>query len=113
MIARLKERWRELRHGEPGRRFRARYERRKCANRGAARKCLICILGAVIVLAGIVLMPLPGPGILIVAFGALLMAEGSRTVADALDSLELRVRALIARYRRPSHRRPLQRSGSR
>ena len=125
MIGPLKARWRELRRGEPGRRFRSRYERRRSAHGGTARKCFVCILGALIALAGIVLMPLPGPGILIVAFGALLMAEGSLTVAKALDALELRVRPLflrlLAKWRRirgqgassKDSPRPLQRSGSR
>jgi hypothetical protein len=125
LIARLKQGWRELRHGEPGRRFRSRYDRRRAASGGTARRSFVCILGIVIALAGIVLLPLPGPGMLIVAFGALLMAEGSRTVAGALDALELRVRPLflrlLAKWRGIRGRganskdvpRPLQRSGSR
>lgn len=113
MVARLKQGWRELRRGEPGRRFRARYERRRLRS-GTAGKCLMCALGVLIVLVGIVLLPLPGPGMLIVAFGALLMAEGSLTIAKGLDALELRVRPLVLRLLNSRNwRRPPERSGSR
>ena len=108
MIERLKAGWRELRRSEPGRRFRDRYERRRRHGRhSGARKWSVIVAGALIVLAGIVLLPLPGPGMLVVAAGALLMAEESRAMAAALDSLELRLRRLIARMPR------LQRSGNR
>lgn len=113
MIERIKQGWRDLRHGEPGRRFRARYERRRQQGRSSiVRKWTVIALGVLITLAGIVFLPLPGPGMLIIAFGLLLMAEESRGIANALDALELRVRGVIARYR-SSDRRPLQRSGSR
>jgi len=96
----LRTRWRELRKGEPGRRFRARYERRHARRRHAGgRKWSVIVAGALIALAGIVLLPLPGPGMLVIAFGALLMAEESLTVAKMLDALELRGRGLIARWR--------------
>jgi uncharacterized membrane protein HdeD (DUF308 family) len=100
VIEGLKTRWRELRQGEPGRRFRARYERRHSRRRHAGgRKWSVMVAGAVIVLAGIVLLPLPGPGMLVIALGALLVAEESLTVAKMLDALELRGRALISRWR--------------
>ena len=100
MIDGLKTRWRELRHGEPGRRFRARYERRHARARHAGgRKWALIVAGVVIALAGIVLLPLPGPGMLVIALGALLVAEESLTVAKMLDALELRGRAFIARWR--------------
>jgi uncharacterized membrane protein HdeD (DUF308 family) len=104
----LKTRWRELRQGEPGRRFRARYERRHAKRRHAGgRKWAVIFAGALILVAGIVLLPLPGPGMLVVALGALLVAEESLTVARMLDALEVRGRAFISRWR------PLQRSDSR
>ena len=108
MIGRLKASWRELRRGEPGRRFRDRHERRRKQGRhGGARKWSVIVAAALIVLAGIALLPLPGPGMLVVAAGALIMAEESRLVAGALDALEVRVRRLISRMPR------LQRSGNR
>ena len=100
MIDGLKTRWRELRHGEAGRRCRARYERRHAKRRHAGgSKWAVLVAGALIALAGIVLLPLPGPGLLVIAFGALLVAEESLSVAKLLDALESRGRALIERWR--------------
>lgn len=106
MIERLKSGWRELRQGEPGRRFRDRYERRHQRSHAGGRKWSAIVFGALIVLVGIVLLPLPGPGMLVVAAGALLMAEESLAIARALDGVEVGVRSLLRRTR-------LQRSGNR
>lgn len=45
---------------------------------------------------GVSALPLPGPGLLIIALGALLIAEQSRAVARALDRLELWLRRRLA-----------------
>jgi hypothetical protein len=45
-------------------------------------------------LAGVVLLPLPGPGLLVIAAGVLLMAEESHVTARALDWLEIQARKL-------------------
>lgn len=112
MIQRLKTGWRELRQGEPGRRFRGCYERRHSRARHAGGRKWSVIVAGLIAVAGIVLLPLPGPGMLVVALGAFLVAQESLTAARMLDQLELRARALIAR-RRPAPKQPsLPRSGS-
>ena len=85
--------WDELKRGKPGHRFQSRYEHSQ--ERGALRKWLVIVAGALLVLAGMVLLPLPGPGMLIIAAGAFLMAEESRAAARALDWIELRVRRLV------------------
>jgi Putative transmembrane protein (PGPGW) len=90
-----KKAWRELKAGKPGRRFQARHERARGG--GALRKWGLIAGGALIVLAGIVLLPLPGPGLLVIAAGALLMAEESRAAARALDWLEMKARRLAGR----------------
>lgn len=88
----------ELKRGEPGRRFQSRYER---ANQsGGLRKWAVIIGGMLLIAAGIVFLPLPGPGLLIIAFGAFLMAEESRAAARALDWIELRVRSVFSPLRR-------------
>ena len=100
MIERLKAGWRELRRGEPGRRFRDRHERRRLERpHGGARKWSAIAVGALIMLAGIVLLPLPGPGLVVIAAGALLIAEESRTAARTLDQIELKARGLVRRTR--------------
>ena len=114
MIQRLKKGWRELKQGEPGRRFRDRYERRRRERRhGGARKWSLIVAGVLLMIAGIVLLPLPGPGMVVIALGALLMAEESRLMAGGLDALECRARAIHQKLR-PNARRPrLKRSGNR
>ena len=89
--------WEELKRGEPGRRFLSRYERNEHAPAGALHKWSLIALGIVLILAGIVFLPLPGPGMLIIAAGAFLMAERSRSAARALDWMEVRVRRLVGR----------------
>jgi hypothetical protein len=44
---------------------------------------------------GVVFLPLPGPGLLIIAAGALLVAEESLSAARALDWLERKARRLM------------------
>jgi UPF0716 family protein affecting phage T7 exclusion len=92
LLAHLKKAWRELKRGKPGRRFSERYERGR--RRGTARKWLLIAGGALLALAGIVLLPLPGPGMLVIAVGLLLIAEESRATARALDWLERKARSL-------------------
>ena len=95
MLAPLRKRWRELKQGKPGRRFRDRYERGRRG--GAVRKWLLIGGGALLVLFGVVLLPLPGPGLLVIAVGLLLIAEESHATARALDWLERQVRRLASR----------------
>ena len=92
--------WQELKKGEPGRRFQSRYERKQHERAGIVRKWSLIVLGVVLILAGIVFLPLPGPGILIIAAGAFLMAERSRAAARALDWVELRFRSAFSSLRR-------------
>ena len=107
----MKKSWLELKRGRPGHRFQDRYARRQQSARGAVARCAFVCTGVVIALLGIVFLPLPGPGMIIIALGALLMADGSRTAAKALDALELRARRVYSTLR--SSRQPLRRSGSR
>jgi hypothetical protein len=90
--------WQELKRGKPGHRFQSRYQR---ANPGGGlRKWAQIVGGLLLILAGIVFLPLPGPGLLIIAAGAFLMAEESRAAARALDWIELRVRSVFSHPRR-------------
>jgi UPF0716 family protein affecting phage T7 exclusion len=95
MLRRLESAWRELKQGRPGSRFQQRHERlRRRAGARPLRKWGFISAGALIVLAGVVLLPLPGPGLLVIAAGALLIAEESRAAARALVWLERAARRL-------------------
>ena len=94
MLVNLKRQWRTLREAPPGTRFKRRYERRQKTGRSGLAKPLYLGAGVVIFLAGLVLLPAPGPGLIVVAIGATLMAQESYFVAWTLDWLELRARAM-------------------
>ena len=95
MFGNLKKRWRALKKSRPGRRFQDRHEQRK--NRSAVWKAFYIVGGTALCLIGIVLMPAPGPGLLVVLVGGAMLAEESLLAARALDWLELKGRALFAR----------------
>lgn len=100
MGERWRDEWEVFRRAQPGRRFRERYERMKALERPAHQRLARSMCGIVTVLVGLVLVPLPGPGWLIVGFGATLLAQESRPVARFCDGVEVRFRALGARWRR-------------
>ncbi|HYC43980.1 MAG TPA: PGPGW domain-containing protein [Burkholderiales bacterium] len=99
MFRKLKKRWRSLSRGQPGRRFQDRYERREGARSGLW-KAFYVVAGVALCLAGVVLMPAPGPGFLVVFIGGAMLAEESLVAARVLDWIELRLRALHSRLRR-------------
>jgi hypothetical protein len=57
-------------------------------------------VGLAVLAAGIVLLPAPGPGMVVVALGAGIVAQASLVAARALDWCELRLRAVLAWGRR-------------
>jgi len=97
MFRKLKQSWRELQRGEPGRRFEDRWRRK--GRSSAARKALALGTGTVVVALGLLLLPAPGPGTIVLALGAALLAEESRWVARALDRAELLLRSALRRLR--------------
>jgi len=101
MLARLRSAWRELREAPPGRRFQQRFERRRSRPRSALRKALWVGASILVIAIGVIALPLPGPGLLIIALGALPIAEESRTVARRLDALELWLRRRLRSSGRP------------
>lgn len=94
-----REEWEAFRRSSPGQRFRERFERMKAVPRPAHERIARCLLGVIVMLVGIVLIPLPGPGWLIVGFGLTLLAQESRRIADFCDRVEMRFRGLVARWR--------------
>ena len=75
------------------------------APRSALRKAVVLAAGVLVVIAGVIALPLPGPGLAIMALGAVLVAEESLAAARALDWLELKLRRLFASARPRPRRR--------
>lgn len=90
MFAKAKREWKQFRASPPGERFEAYHERVK-HERGAATVVRL-VLGILLTLAGIVMLFVPGPGILFIFFGLALVGARSRPVASALDATELWMR---------------------
>lgn len=94
MIESLRASWRRLAREEPGSRFQAEYRARRAAERSRLGRLLRVALGIVVMGAGFVFLPAPGPGMLIILGGAALLARESRLMARLLDRLEVRGRRI-------------------
>lgn len=92
----LQSHWQQLKEAEPGQRFHDFYERRKREREAEHpwRRFLWAGLGILLALGGIVLLGMPGPGLLVMAMGLALLASESEVLARGLDRLELFLREL-------------------
>lgn len=93
----LRRQWRDLRKGRPGHRFQERYKRNRKGGEGRSwiRRFLQPAIAVLILLAGIVLCIIPGPGLPLVLVGLTLLAQRSRSIARAMDWCEVKLRMLI------------------
>lgn len=96
MLEELKKRWQEFKQGEPGKRFRDRYFRRRRTPRSQFWKMTLLAGGTLIMAVGVVMLVAPGPGILVLVLGASLVAQESLTLARLLDRTELVARKVAA-----------------
>jgi hypothetical protein len=96
MIRTLKKQWRELLDSPPGRRFRMRYERRARERKTPAARVAWSAFAVLLIAGGIVALPLPGPGMVVIAAGLALLAQESLTVAKLCDRAELAIRKRVS-----------------
>ena len=97
VLDRFRGRWEWFKQIPPGARFQQLYERRQASSRGAVRRFAIVGGGSLLMLLGVVLLPAPGPGSIVIFMGAVLVAQESLLVARALDLAEMRLRRIGAR----------------
>jgi UPF0716 family protein affecting phage T7 exclusion len=95
MLKHLKQSWQRFKAGLPGRRFQQQFRLRQRLRGGAARKALLMAAGVLLAAAGIFLLFVPGPGIIILLIGAVLIAQQSSLAARAFDRIEIRLRRFI------------------
>jgi hypothetical protein len=81
-----------------GRRFRAHYERMR-AKPGVFRAVLAVGAGLLLLALGIVMLVTPGPGFIVAAIGAALIAGESLVAARFLDRMDLFATRTWARWR--------------
>jgi hypothetical protein len=93
VLAALKKHWKELSREEPGERFQNRHQRNHRKGRSSHR-ALKLGAGIVLLVAGLILLLIPGPGSVLILVGGALLAEESLVVARTLDRLEVQVRKL-------------------
>jgi hypothetical protein len=94
MLVGLKRHWNEFQRGHPGHRFRRRFDRNRETRRrqGWFAWCLKPFAAIGLIIAGVALCFIPGPGVPLILIGAGLLADVSRPVAVALDWLEVHFR---------------------
>lgn len=93
--------WHEFRDAAPGTRFQRHHER--VQHESLAARVAYVAIGLVLVAAGVVMLFIPGPGILAILFGLALIGGVSGAIAERMDRAETRTRAWWAR-RRARHR---------
>jgi uncharacterized protein (TIGR02611 family) len=96
MIQQVKENWQEFKNSEPGERFQDRYNRRRQEEQGRWSKGAILniVLGLLIIVGGLVIGLVPGPGGFIAFLGLGLIGSEFQPTAKALDWGEVKVRAV-------------------
>lgn len=99
MFARLRRNMRTFMTVPSGRRFRAHYERMR-AKPGMWRTVIAIGGGLVLVALGIVMLVTPGPGLIVAAIGAALIAGESLVAAKLLDRVDAAATRLWSRLKR-------------
>ena len=97
MLAALKRHWQQFKRSRPGRRFQDHYDRKSGSRGGMLWRCAAIACGALLCLVGLFFIAVPGPGIPILALGAVLMAQQSEGTARFLDRTELSLRKILRR----------------
>ena len=99
VLERIKEEWRRFAAEPPGERFERHYERKREQEQGALGRAMWIVAGVLFVLAGIVMLFTPGPGLLAIGFGVTCLSRESRRLARGCDRAEMRCRAAWSRWR--------------
>jgi hypothetical protein len=100
----IKQEWRRFRDDPPGQRFRNHNER--VSHQSPVLVAARLVAGLVLVAIGIVLLFIPGPGTILIAFGLGVLAGRSKRLAGWLDRAEPVVRRWLDSARRRWKRLP-------
>jgi uncharacterized protein (TIGR02611 family) len=105
---RIRANWEEFKSARAGTRFQARFRRRQRQGHKPVTKFFYIVVGFVLLMMGLVLIPAPGPGFLVVLPGAALIAEESYFAAHLFDTIELATRRIARKATRAwTHAAPL------
>lgn len=98
MFGVLRKPWKRFVSVPRGSRFRAHHQR-MAEGRHALRTVLAVGFGLLLIALGLIMLVLPGPGLLTGIIGAALLAGESRIVARWLDGIDLLAARVWARWR--------------
>ena len=90
MLSDLKRSWATFQKGRPGSRFVSFYRARKQARDSS--RLVFLVVGILLLVGGVILLFIPGPGLLLIAFGGALVAQQSLWMARLLDKMEVAAR---------------------
>jgi hypothetical protein len=89
----LKRAWQKFKNRRPGFRFHGMYADHHKSAKAPWKRVAYVAGGIVVVVAGLIALPAPGPGTLIIALGMALIARESEKLANKLDRFEVYLRA--------------------
>ena len=90
--SRIKQSWNAFQAEKTGRRFQSRYNQEHRTG-GVKLKAVVQIgMGVLLLIAGGIMLVIPGPGIPVIAFGAVLIARHVNPAAKALDWIDVHLR---------------------
>jgi uncharacterized protein (TIGR02611 family) len=104
MFKGLKQEWAQLKRGEPGSRFQDQFDRNRKEAKSKFGRGLRVVAGVALLPVGLFMLAVPGPGLVVIAIGAVLIAREFRWAARLLDRLEVRGRK-VARWAKRRWRR--------
>ena len=94
MIGRAKRSWRFFTSSKPGDRFQVRYYRRKQSSPGQLSRIFNVVVGSTLAIVSTLFGWAPGPGLLTLVIGLMMVGGEFLTVARFLDWAEVRLRIL-------------------
>ena len=99
MFGKLKRTWDQLKDAPPGHRFQEHHHRCQAGRKGRwdLKRVSNVAGGVTLILIGLVLVPAPGPGWVIVGIGGAVLGGESRAVACFLDRVEVKARGAAGR----------------
>jgi hypothetical protein len=92
--------WQHFKDMPSGRRFQTRHRLRRAQKGGLLRKIVFTTAGSLLILVGMTMLVLPGPGLLAILLGAALIAEESVIAARLLDRADVWGSGLWQRWRK-------------
>ena len=100
MFKSLQQSWRHFRDAPSGKRFMLHYRERQASKKSKLGSIGYIVAGVALIVAGGIQLVIPGPGILVMALGAALVAQESEKASRVLDRFELWVVHQIDRFRK-------------